>query len=171
VTPNYSDTAAPTLTLTINDNTSNQQLFASLPPDKEVAAGSPDGGVTIDSGGMDNYNVQFVISASDPGGVYTLSIDSRFVSPALCGGAKTYIVGSKVMDYEHTTPGADGTVPNPFVDAFNASAANELVATACSVGFDLPGVYVIKATATNYGIGKASAIWYVNVGSAAAVQK
>jgi hypothetical protein len=114
----------------------------------------------------------FVVIATDPGGVASLSFTSTFVTAGPCNPSANYQLGSSASGQETPKPNPDGTVPTQWDGIFVASAANEKTQLGCgpsALTGDAPGVYVITATATNYSNIQKKATWYINVGVASSV--
>ena len=171
-TPVTNEKKGPTLVMNIVDLTNHQQVVSNLAPMMKVPDGSPDNGFNIDPGGANNYNDMFVIIATDPGGVASLTFSSSFVTAGPCNPSSNFQLGSQASGQEMTHVASDGTVPEQLDGLVFASAANEKSTMGCgsSLGAnDAPGVYVITATATNYSNITKKATWYLNVGPATSV--
>jgi len=170
-TPSTTETTGPKMVLNITDLTNHVQVATALPQMKHAAAGAPDNGFNIDPSDNNHYNDMFVIIATDPGGVASLTFSSTFVTEGPCNPNFGYQLGTSASGSETTHKAPDGTVPEQLDGLIFASAANENMALGCPANSanDPPGVYVITATATNYSNVQKKATWYINVGPATSV--
>lgn len=161
----------PDLTLTVVDLGNLSNSIQKIAPMTVVPPGQPDNGVNPDPSGNENYNYLFEIIATDAGGVSSFGYSSLFNTGGPCSPDSDYAAGSYFNvppQPSHTNP--DGTVPEVLVNFINVTAKqeNQIVCGGSFTG-DVPGVYVVTATATNYSNKTRKATWYVNIGNVQSV--
>jgi hypothetical protein len=169
--PSTTEKTPPKMVLNIVDLSNSANNIQNIAPMTKVAAGAPDNGANPDPSGNTNYKYLFSIVASDPGGVQSFGYTSLFNSGGPCNPNSNYAAGSSTNVPPQTSQtNPDGTVPTQLLGIINVTAAQEKQII-CNVfpGGDIPGVYVITATATNYSNKTRKALWYVNIGPVTSV--
>jgi hypothetical protein len=148
VTPNPSEKTPPTVTITLMDKIGNQTVFS--PPSavnsKFVFSGN-NGLVTVDP----NLDILITISATDPGGVNTLSGAIEYYANCAQATGSGVLVSLTAVN-ETATHNPPNTVTNtlPFVYEVTHAQLKTAQAENCSVGVpDGLGTVVINVTATN----------------------
>jgi hypothetical protein len=119
---------------------------------------------------QNNYNYQFFIVATDPGGIASFDYSASFGSGCPCqGGAGsgagcTNSIASVVPPAGTVTPNPDGTVPILQFAIVGDSAAQERAFNECFGSFSntlVTGTYTISATAKNPSGKKSGATWII----------
>jgi hypothetical protein len=169
--PETNEKKPPDLVLNILDVSNPSNSISKIAPMKEVKGGEPDNGVNPDPNGNTNYNYLFSIVATDPGGVASFGYSEVFNTGGPCSPDSSYAEGSNVNVPPQTSmTNPDGTVPTQLIDFINVTAKQEnKIVCGGTATSDIPGVYVVTATATNYSNKTKKATWYVNIGAAQSV--